>query len=79
MLLVSFGTLGPIESVAASNASWIRQLTASDVETLSAALPHYVFLHSLAVSHLELNEKAAKSLMAKCFKHTGFRVLTTYW
>lgn len=40
----------------------LQQLTASDVETLSAALPHYVFLQSLAVSHLELNEKAAKSL-----------------
>ena len=65
-----------------SRISRIRQLTASDVETLAAALPHYVVLQSLAVSPLELNEKAAKSLMAKCFKHVriiGLPVLATYW
>ena len=43
----------------------LRELSASDVETLSAALPYYTELESLAVSHFELNAKAAESLLAR--------------
>lgn len=49
-----------------SRKSWLalRPLDASDVETLSEALPHYNILESVSLAHFEINDSAAFSCLA---------------